>query len=300
MIQRRRWESDHLPRVPWTWQDVAAATGMALTASLAVGLGALTVQAITDDDTSSEILSLGLTTALLLAVTFAIGLVSKIRLSVLVNVTGMAIALAIAIQVMADSSDPKDELFAVPLGSLLTAVSFSMFLAIALLYGKGKYKAPLSYHGFKKAHGRLPYLQVLGAWMLAWLALGIWAVLIQNIEWLQPPDNASEALESTGENLFIALPLVGLFVPLVEETFFRGFLLAGLRNKMGPIAALALSSAIFALFHIHPGLYVPTFVLGVAIGWVYLRTGSVWPSVVLHAVHNSTALILTTYLDVES
>jgi len=85
--------------------------------------------------------------------------------------------------------------------------------------------------------------------------------------------------------------LVGAVIaPLVEEIFFRGFLFQGFRQKYGWLPALLLSSAIFAAAHLDPVAFIPTFVLGCVLAYVYHRSNSVWPGIIFHAAINSFSL----------
>ena len=75
------------------------------------------------------------------------------------------------------------------------------------------------------------------------------------------------------------------------ETFFRGFLLFGLRERFGDSGANAVQSAISALIHASlTGVNKPfpeTFIAipaGYLLGWIALRTRSVWWGGALHAV----------------
>ena len=95
----------------------------------------------------------------------------------------------------------------------------------------------------------------------------------------------------------LSVAIVGIWGPLTEEIFFRGFVLGGLRRRFGNRGALVLSAGLFALFHIDPTIYVPIFFFGIVLGWLYLHTGSVWPSVAVHVVHNTTILLATTLVE---
>jgi uncharacterized protein len=53
-----------------------------------------------------------------------------------------------------------------------------------------------------------------------------------------------------------------IIAPFVEESFFRGFLFAGFRQRYGYQKAAILSSAIFAAAHLQISVLVPTFLLG--------------------------------------
>lgn len=81
-----------------------------------------------------------------------------------------------------------------------------------------------------------------------------------------------------------------IVAPLVEETFFRGFLFQGFRQRYGWVAALLLSSGIFAASHLDPVSFIPTFVLGAVLGYVYHRSNSLWTSIILHFLNNGFAM----------
>jgi membrane protease YdiL (CAAX protease family) len=85
--------------------------------------------------------------------------------------------------------------------------------------------------------------------------------------------------------------LVGaILAPLVEEIFFRGFLFQGFRARYGWVPGLLLSSAIFGLAHLDPAALIPTFILGCLLAFLYQRTNSVWPGVIMHMLVNSFGL----------
>ncbi len=77
-------------------------------------------------------------------------------------------------------------------------------------------------------------------------------------------------------------------VPAIcEETLCRGTLLSGLHKSLGPKWAIALSALLFALLHQSPLRLLPQAALGVLLGWLTLRSRSVWPAALVHAGHNA-------------
>lgn len=85
--------------------------------------------------------------------------------------------------------------------------------------------------------------------------------------------------------------LVGaVLAPLVEEIFFRGFLFQGFRARYGWVSSMLLSSAIFAIAHLDPASLIPTFILGNLLAYLYHRTNSVWPGVIMHVLVNTFGL----------
>lgn len=86
--------------------------------------------------------------------------------------------------------------------------------------------------------------------------------------------------------------LVGaVLAPLVEEIFFRGFLFQGLRAKYGWVSGMLVSSAIFGAAHLDPASLIPTFILGNLLAYLYHRSNSVWPGVLLHMAVNTFGLL---------
>lgn len=77
---------------------------------------------------------------------------------------------------------------------------------------------------------------------------------------------------------------------VAEELLFRGFLLTALQQRLGSIDAVAVAAALFGLIHLDPQQFFLYCVLGGACGLVAVRSGSVWPAVVLHAAFNATAV----------
>jgi membrane protease YdiL (CAAX protease family) len=89
-----------------------------------------------------------------------------------------------------------------------------------------------------------------------------------------------------------ALFLVFLvFGPIVEEIVFRGIVLGGLLNVTNGVFAVVVSAAVFAGIHAAGGVAQITgaFVLGLVLGWLYLRTRSIGPSSVAHSIYNAVA-----------
>jgi sodium transport system permease protein len=71
-----------------------------------------------------------------------------------------------------------------------------------------------------------------------------------------------------------------------EELAFRGLILTGLRRRYRPWAAVGLSSFLFALYHMNVFQLLPTFLLGVVLALLTVRSGSVYPAMLFHFLHN--------------
>ncbi|WP_295939439.1 CPBP family intramembrane glutamic endopeptidase [uncultured Alistipes sp.] len=102
-----------------------------------------------------------------------------------------------------------------------------------------------------------------------------------------------EVPNAYGRGAWAILTLV-VMAPLFEEVIFRGVLLESTRAKYGTMAAWFISSAIFGIVHVHPTVAVNAFALGLVFGFVYMRTGSLWSVIILHAINNGIAYLLLT------
>lgn len=88
------------------------------------------------------------------------------------------------------------------------------------------------------------------------------------------------------------------FTPAVcEEIFFRGFVLSSL-SKFSHIWAIVISSLLFGLMHVLTSnvlaieRFLPTTFIGILLGYIAVRTGSIWPGMLVHALHNGLLLSL--------
>jgi sodium transport system permease protein len=77
-------------------------------------------------------------------------------------------------------------------------------------------------------------------------------------------------------------------------------LLTAFLTRMSPSLAIGLSGCLFGLFHVIATLsferFIPTFFLGLVLGWVCHRTGSVFPGMVLHTIHNALILLMHAFV----
>lgn len=87
---------------------------------------------------------------------------------------------------------------------------------------------------------------------------------------------------------------IGILGPLAEEIVFRGAILRTLLKLFGskPWIAVAISAAVFGLVHGNSAQFLHAFLLGLLLGWMFYRTGSIVPGVVLHWVNNTIVYVM--------
>jgi membrane protease YdiL (CAAX protease family) len=92
--------------------------------------------------------------------------------------------------------------------------------------------------------------------------------------------------------LWLVLVTLAFSPAIFEELCFRGFLFGALRTRLADDRTAIVSAILFGLFHeiLFPGRFLASTFLGLVLGWVRLRTASVIPCMMVHAVHNSLLL----------
>lgn len=114
-------------------------------------------------------------------------------------------------------------------------------------------------------------------------------------EWLIEMFDASRLFEGqTNVELALILGGVTLAAPLCEEFFFRGIFQKGLASSptVPPTRALVVAAIVFSAFHLDPVGFAARTELGLLFGWLYLRTGSLWPSIAAHSANNAISSVL--------
>jgi uncharacterized protein len=179
-------------------------------------------------------------------------------------------------------------------GLIVQAVFASALFAVPLLLvsGAGRVLAPPSRVGLR----RFDLAQGIGWTFAAYGGFFVFLVIYGLI--VQPdPQEIIEEIEQQQDTLkLVALGLlVVIAAPISEEVFFRGFLFGGLRGRMSFWPAAVISGLLFGLVHLPGGpLQVPPLVVfGVLLAWLYERTGSLGPPILMHAIQNTISFSYT-------
>jgi membrane protease YdiL (CAAX protease family) len=188
---------------------------------------------------------------------------------------------------LADTGDTPDDLLYRWSSAVGGLVQYAIILAIVLFIARGLAPATLGLvrpASWAKAAGRvataLVSIWVIGAVLNVFLEAG-----------------KEQGLVPDGWDSGRAAPFLANFVvvagvaPVVEELTYRGLGFAAVRDAFGNGAAVVVTALAFGLAH---GLFIALPVLtifGLILAWVRLTTGSIYPTIVLHALFNGIALI---------
>lgn len=97
---------------------------------------------------------------------------------------------------------------------------------------------------------------------------------------------------------WVVLVCLAIAPAVCEEFFFRGMLQRSLLKNMKAWQAIALSAAIFGAFHtisssvIAVDRFIPTALVGLILGYVAYKSDSLFPGILLHAIHNACVSFL--------
>ena len=163
--------------------------------------------------------------------------------------------------------------------------------------------------GRRPLHGLAAGLLALVTSLPVVLSIGFLCMTLSSLIGHPAPPVAHEMLlkvqQSDSQSAIWEMLVCSVIVaPVLEEIIYRGLVqsvlghLGGFRNRWLIVLSAA---ALFALIHLGPqvawqGLPV-LFVLGIFLGWLYERTGSLWPGIVLHAGFNVINFLLVWHGD---
>jgi len=120
------------------------------------------------------------------------------------------------------------------------------------------------------------------------LLYGAWIRTLVNVEGLE-----SVRMLGLGELPQLAqLVLICVMPAVFEEIAIRGILFDIMRTFLRPSPVVIVTSAAFSILHFSIVLFPFYFAFGLALGWLRSRSGSLWPSIGFHFMHNLVLWIL--------
>ncbi len=134
--------------------------------------------------------------------------------------------------------------------------------------------------GMLAAYGGSILLALLAQWLMTWVDL-------------EQPQNLGLSVLTPGIEMGLALLVLVVIGPIVEELIFRGYLYGKLEAlKVGFWLRTVVVSVLFALAHFQWNIALDVFVLSVIMCILREKTGSLWPAIVMHMLKNGVAFYL--------
>lgn len=139
--------------------------------------------------------------------------------------------------------------------------------------------------GLRRTGGLIWYpLAAVGAIFTFLIASGVVAFvgLITNL----PEVRYSDYLLEAGYGWIGVILLVCVQPAIIEELAFRGVILSGMARVMAVGDAIIVSAMMFMIIHLSALSFPHLLLIGLVLGWMRVHTGSLYPGMVLHFVHN--------------
>lgn len=189
------------------------------------------------------------------------------------------------------------------LGTRPALVVSELLLAAPGLLALALYGIPLAGGlGVRRIDARLTALSLLSGAAFWVASLGL--LELQSALW--PPEakyielfrRLHEALRPTGPlDAVLSVSAIALVPAVCEEVLVRGIVLPSLLAPLGGPGAIVASSLLFALIHLDPYRLPFAFAAGLGLGALRLRSGSLLPPVLAHAVLNTITFAAAGVLD---
>ncbi len=133
------------------------------------------------------------------------------------------------------------------------------------------------------------FLSLIGIFALSFL----YVFAMNSFFGIEAPSSKVEQLVRSGNiSSNILLVVVTVIAPLSEELFFRGYLYSACKKTWGVSAGLFLSSFFFAIAHLEIYSFIPIFIIGWILAYIFEKTKSLFPVIFLHAVYNLILILI--------
>jgi membrane protease YdiL (CAAX protease family) len=131
------------------------------------------------------------------------------------------------------------------------------------------------------------------------ILLSVAGLLMVSVGWLQvqerlmpAPKWVEKALQDILAGGFFSFVLLCVIAPLTEECLIRGLFLRGFRMRYGATRAVLYSALLFSALHLNLTQLAPTLLMGSMFAWWRLRTNSLLPGMLGHALNNAVPVTI--------
>ena len=178
----------------------------------------------------------------------------------------------------------------------------ALALASALGYGWGEYFNPRQLGAgwwLLAAAGLIVVILPLMSVIIAWNAGAHFPGALHGFEvWARASeDRAAELTKyltrfNSGARFAVGVVVIALVPAVAEELVFRGVIQKNLVRWFSPHVGVWLGAAIFSAIHFQFFGFVPRFVLGLVLGYLYLWSGNILVSMAAHFTQNALQLLI--------
>lgn len=202
---------------------------------------------------------------------------------------GASIVVGIIAAISGGAEGLMEKMSSGPMSALGYALSMGLTVVGVLIYRK-----------LRRGTGRMFHFSLRGfnPMLILW---GFVMVLLTGIV-IEPvleifDDKYLKLIDQMGVHGGWSVLMLVVLAPIMEEVLFRGILLESVRSKHSAGRAIVVSALMFGVIHLIPQQVVNAFVIGLILGYIYVRTESLWPVIVIHALNNAMAYVIMQWSD---
>jgi len=228
-----------------------------------------------------------------------------VLLAVLIAAAPIAVLTLLGTLAGSGSSAGTKPTAAFALAAIVSTVLVDGWLVFwAWFFSLRKYRLPLASYGFRGFEERSSWgvaAAVIVGGVLATIILGdVSDFVYRHVIGPVPQENVVTIFPHTSAGLLLFVVLAVLVAPVLEETFFRGFVFQGLASSWGPLAGALTSALVFALWHQQLSVLIPIFGLGVLLAGAFYWTKSIYTNMTMHAVFNALGIVAWWFIKTKS
>ncbi len=177
-------------------------------------------------------------------------------------------------------------------GAQLTRSFLNLLMYIASLLAVIWYAARKS-----RKQSNVPFnigFNKISVWLVPVVIFSTLALVVglERVSGLLPmPASVQKFFENLIRKDVFSIIMLVIAAPVLEELLCRGIVLNGLLKNYPPYKAIIISAVFFSALHLNPWQAIPAFFGGCFIGWVFYRTKSIIPGMIIHACINGTFAI---------
>lgn len=171
-------------------------------------------------------------------------------------------------------------------GIIINSMAIGLFLSAAAML--------LFIHAIKLFRIRKSLFTSIAPKPLLWSTLLVFSsifALNTFVQWFPLENILENEFDGLSRNIIGAFT-IAVLAPVLEEVMFRGAIQGYMMRRVrSPWLAIIVASLVFGIFHMNPVQIVYASLLGIILGWIYYRTGSLMSVIVGHVLNNTIATI---------
>jgi membrane protease YdiL (CAAX protease family) len=234
----------------------------------------------------------GLSVSLVLAIVLACvygGLLAGAAALVGAALYGWSATLGFVRSLHAAGGDHDSNLFLYSAGIALYVAFAASILSLARFRGGSDWRKLLAWPIER------PWWRDRSYWGMVLAGIVYGAAASAVLSQVYPTSKSWFTLEPGVTSLALSFVLIAIAAPIAEELVFRGWIYTSLRSRFGALASVIVSALLFANAHYESShLYaLAVFPVGLLLGFVRERAGTLWATIALHALYNFSGWLLT-------